>query len=249
MAALSTFEPGRRLRPEELTPRHLAAVGSTLAHLHAALGRHPGPMASPKVPPRPEVVNARLKELEGLVHGRPFSPEVDELVLRVLEAKRDALARWPLAPDMYQGAAWQFLHRDYRLENLLFDEGGQVTAILDFDFAREGYRAWEVMRAAMTATWLGSGAAGEHGMGLERATPLMEAYLERQPIPRPELQNLGHLWLDYLVRTLWPMSVPYENPGAYQPGLAAILADRDSYTRWLSRNLPEVEAWLVGLLH
>jgi len=246
-AAVSQFMPGRALSPREMEPVRLAAMGRTLARLHGALAQWPD--TAPSRPPSgPEALAAHLDELEVLVRGRPFEPEVDDLALSCLATKRKAMQRWDLGPHLYEGAAWQMLHRDFRLDNLLFSPAGEVTAVLDFDFAREGYVAWEVMRAAMTASWREAG-----GMDLDQAGHVVGAYLhslrrDAEPGRRLDLKQVrlfARLWLDNLVRTTWPLDVPYHKPQAYHPGLVVILRDRDRQTRWLTQHLPEVEERLV----
>ncbi|MHB9145668.1 MAG: phosphotransferase enzyme family protein [Symbiobacteriia bacterium] len=240
-AALSTFLPGQALQPGDLSRGHLAAMGDVLARLHLALLDHPGSAGPARAPTDTTSLEQAIQGVEAMVQRQPFSAEVDALVRRCLATKREAVARWQLGPHLYSGATWQLLHKDFRLENLLFDPSGGVSAVLDFDFAREGYRAWELMRAAMTAAWL------NEGMDLERAGVLLRAYLVKMPVTPAELQNLGRLWLDSLVRTFWPISLPYEAPADWHDGLAQILRDRDEVTRWFSDHLEEVEAWLAGL--
>lgn len=262
VGALSAFLPGQACLPAELSQVHLAAVGDVLARLHLALLDHPASAAPPRQLDDPARLEAAMQGVEAMAKARPFSPEVDTLVRRCLATKREAVARWGLGSHLYEGAIWQLLHKDFRLENLLFDPAGQVTAILDFDFARDGYRAWEVMRAAMTATWLPlpprAGQAGQAnetagtvvpavGMDLERAGVLLRAYLARVLMASGEVRNLGRLWLDNMVRTFWPISVPYENPAVWHDGLAQVLRDRDDFTRWFSDHLGEVDDWLAGL--
>lgn len=248
-AAVSRFMPGRPISPREMKPTHLAEAGRTLARLHRALAQWPG-TAPAQPPPGPEDLAAHLDELEALVRSRPFTPEMDDLSLSCLAAKRQAIVRWNVGPHLYEGAAWQMLHRDFRLDNLLFAPSGDATAVVDFDFAREGYVAWEVMRAAMTASW-----REPEGMNLDQAGCVVGAYLRgRQGEGRPgggldlsQVRLFARLWLDNLVGTTWPLVVPYREPQAYHPGLAAILRDRDRQTRWLNKHLPEVEEWLEGL--
>lgn len=255
--ALSEFLPGEALRPHDLSPGHLTAAGEVLARLHLALQDHTGSAGPVQLPADTAALEEALRGVEAMVRRRAFSPPVDALVRRCVETKREALAHWALGPRLYAGASWQMLHRDFRLENLLFDPTGGVSAVLDFDFARAGYRAWELMRAAMTATWLVNdlaGPAGEGveparaGMDLERAGILLRAYLARVPVAPEEVRSLGRLWLDSLVRTFWPISLPYETPAVWHDGLAQILRDRDDYTRWLSDQLEDVEDWLGGLV-
>lgn len=248
-AAISRFMPGQPLLPREMERVHLAAVGQTLARLHRALARWPD-SAPPQPPAGAGTLAAQLDELEALVRSRPFDPEVDDLALSCLAAKREAMQQGDLGPHLYEGAAWQMLHRDFRLDNLLFEPSGEVTAVLDFDFAREGYVAWEVMRAAMTASW-----REPEGMDLDQAGHLVGAYLrsmqgEAMQSGEPahtQVRLFARLWLDNLIRTTWPLTVPYRRPQDYQPGLAAIVRDRDRQTRWFSLNLPRVEEWLADL--
>lgn len=245
VAAVSRFMPGQSLSPQQMKPTHLAEMGRTLARLHQALAQWPD-TAAPRPPAAANELRAHLDGMEALVHSRPFTPEVDDLALSCLAAKREASERWRLGPQLYDGAAWQMLHRDFRLDNLLFAPSGEVTAVVDFDFAREGYVAWEVMRAAMTASWSDSG-----GMDLAQAGHVVGTYVRaRQGEEGPgsdQVRRFARLWLDNLVRTTWPLDVAYRQPQDFQPGLAAILRHRDRQTRWLSAHSPDVEQWLGQL--
>ncbi|MGE5591778.1 MAG: phosphotransferase enzyme family protein [Bacillota bacterium] len=248
-AAISRFMPGQSLSPEQMTPTHLAEMGRLLARLHQALAQWPD-TAPPQPPAGTVELVAHLNELEALVRNRPFTPDMDDLALSCLQAKREAVQRWHLGPQLYKGAAWQMLHRDFRLDNLLFAPSGEVTGVVDFDFAREGYVAWEVMRAAMTASWNDA-----DGMNPDQAGHVVRAYLRASQgeggpgagLDPGQVQGFARLWLDSLVRTTWPLDVAYRQPQDFRPGLAQILRDRDRQTRWFTVHLPDVESWLGRL--
>jgi len=129
-ASLFPWVAGRTLARAELTPAHAAAVGAALARLHRASA--------------------------GYADHRPGRYEPDEIATRL--ARVAALARPELAdavavlaPELAQLATERashipvgIIHGDLFVDNVMFDDTGALTALIDFEQASWGRLAYDL---------------------------------------------------------------------------------------------------------
>jgi homoserine kinase type II len=130
LVSLFPWMPGRTLSRPELGPRHGAAVGAALARLHRASAgfadHRPGRY-------EPDEIDRRLRRVVAL--GRP---ELAEAVA-VLEPELRRLAG-ERRPDLPAG----IIHGDLFVDNVLYDEAGRLSALIDFEQASWGRFAYDL---------------------------------------------------------------------------------------------------------
>jgi homoserine kinase type II len=130
LVSLFPWVPGRTLARAELTPGHAAAVGEALAKLHLAReaidDRRPGRYEPPEI-------DARLARIAALAR-----PELAAAVA-VLQPELARL-RGERVPDVPLG----IIHGDLFVDNVLYDERGALTALIDFEQASWGRLAYDL---------------------------------------------------------------------------------------------------------
>lgn len=118
---LFTFVPGRMVQPTELDEAALYAFGGSVARMGQALRGFFHPAAGRKL----------LFDLKHLHRARPMVGGIDDGRRRVVATQvfehleRDVLPRLP-------GLRGQVIHNDMTLENVLFDDAGKISGIVDF---------------------------------------------------------------------------------------------------------------------
>ena len=112
---------GRNPRPEELTPANLLDIGAVVARVARALRGYFHPAAG-------RLIWWDQRHLPGLVRHADLIAEADrrDLLQRVIARFEERVL--PHFPALRS----QVIHNDLTLDNLLVDEGGNVTGIIDF---------------------------------------------------------------------------------------------------------------------
>ncbi len=128
--SLFPWVPGRTLARAELTPTHAAAVGGALAGLHLAsdgyLDQNPGRYEPPEI-------DARLARIAAL--ARPeLGPAAAVLGPELARLQAERISAVP------EG----IIHGDLFVDNVLYDETGALTALIDFEQASWGRLAYDL---------------------------------------------------------------------------------------------------------
>jgi homoserine kinase type II len=169
--SLFPWVPGRTLARAEVTPAHAAAVGAALATLH---------LASPGYPDHrpgryePDEIDARLARVAALAR-----PELGAAVA-VLTPELGRL-RAARAPDLPAG----IIHGDLFIDNVLYDDAGALTALIDFEQASWGRFAYDL---AVTTLAFGY---GRDDFRPDVARALIEAYAAARPVTDGERAAFG----------------------------------------------------------
>jgi homoserine kinase type II len=162
---------GRTLARAELTPAHAAAVGEALAGLHLAMegfdDRRPGRY-------EPDEIDARLSRVAALAR-----PELAGAVA-VLTPELARL-RAERAADLPMG----IIHGDLFVDNVLYDDAGKLTALIDFEQASWGRLAYDL---AVTTLAFGY---GRDDFRPEIVRALIEAYVSARPVSEAERAAFG----------------------------------------------------------
>lgn len=166
VVSLWPFVEGRRA--DRLVEADRAAAARMLGRLHSASFALEPLDARPGYPPRAQVdwLEHRLWSWSSVdrsavgarVDLDQFERTLDELPAAVRELDGSALPAMPL-------------HGDYGADNLLIADG-QVVAVLDWDWCRVDWRAWEVSNAIWAFCRDGSRTAVDRGA----AAKFLEAY-------------------------------------------------------------------------
>jgi len=162
---------GRTLARAEVTTSHAAAVGAALAGLHLAMegfGDHrPGRY-------EPDEIDARLARVAAL--ARP------DLAGAIAVLKPElARLRTERAADLPMG----IIHGDLFIDNVLYDDGGVLTALLDFEQASWGRLAYDL---AVTTLAFGY---GRDDFRPEIVRALIDAYATARPVTDAERAAFG----------------------------------------------------------
>ncbi len=169
-ASLFPWVAGKNLQRDLLLPEHARQVGHALAQLHAAgagyTDHRPSRYETPEIMRRLETVRAvNDPHLQSAVEI--LGPE-----LARLHSERDQL---PLG----------LIHGDLFVDNVLFGDNGQLTALLDFEQASWGKLAYDV---AVTVLAFGFGRDGFQAP-LTRA--FLQAYCKQRTPTAQEQQGFG----------------------------------------------------------
>jgi Ser/Thr protein kinase RdoA (MazF antagonist) len=210
----------------QLTEAESAQLGAKLAELHGALAA-----MLPRVqqtfyhpPARPESTREKAERLLCLLEQRDDNDGFDAFAYRYLRdlatVLRDAA---PQRPDALAVLPVGYLHGDFIPNNVLYRDR-EIACVLDWERVRVGARSLELVRA--TAFWFTDPDDG--ALDMPRARAFVEAYSERHPLHRGELEAmLARFWWEKL-NDLWVFDRHY--------GCADDSADHIAVhtARWLS---------------
>jgi homoserine kinase type II len=171
IVSLFSWVAGRTLSRAEVTPGHAAAVGAALAKLHAASAGFPDSRPGRYEPPD---IAARLATITAL--GRTeLAPAVAVLTpeLAALAGERTA--------DVPSG----IIHGDLFIDNVLYDEAGALTALIDFEQASWGRLIYDL---AVTTLAFGY---GRDDFRPEIVRALVGAYARARPLTEAERAVFG----------------------------------------------------------
>jgi 4-aminobutyrate aminotransferase-like enzyme/Ser/Thr protein kinase RdoA (MazF antagonist) len=171
--------PGRaRLDPRTLSDEALVGWGETTARLGLAL----------RTFIHPNMIRRLPWDVQHAARVRPMldavtDPELRRLVVAVLDRYDEVVA--PIWPSLRS----QALHGDLTADNVLADDAGRITGIIDFGDL--SYTALVVDLASVLDS-LASGRAGEEMIRVARL--VLDGYERVVPLEQRELAVMGELW-------------------------------------------------------
>jgi len=169
--SLFPWVAGRTLGRAELTPAHAAAVGAALARLHLASAGYtdhrPGRY-------EPDEIGARLAGVAALAR-----PELADAVAML------APELTQLATERAAHVAMGIIHGDLFVDNVMFDDGGALTALIDFEQASWGRLAYDL---AVTTLAFGF---GRDDLRADIVRALIESYAAVRPPTSEERRGFG----------------------------------------------------------
>ena len=171
LASLFPWVAGRTLARAELAPAHAAAVGDALARLHLAGDGYPDQSPGRYEPPE---IDARLARIAAL--ARPeLGPAVAVLAPELAQLRAERIAGVPLG----------IIHGDLFVDNVLYDDTGALTALIDFEQASWGRLAYDL---AVTTLAFGY---GRDDFRPEIVRALIDAYVVARPVNDAERAAFG----------------------------------------------------------
>lgn len=132
--AVFPFARGHQVNRRRLGVTEVAAMGSSLAKVHHALQKVPAEHWKQRsFDAHHDTTVARMDRLEALISSREDDDPLGDLVLDRLRGQRSWLSALPPAARVDFGVLpQQVIHGDYQETNVFF-EGGQISAIIDWD--------------------------------------------------------------------------------------------------------------------
>ncbi len=201
------FCPGRSCRQNEVDVERTTAVGAVLARIHRAGEAYRG---APRSRFGFDAMRARL---QGLRDGNlPVGIAAD--VQRLAERVED------LAAGAERGGRG-VIHGDMFRDNVLWHEGGDLSAVLDFESASEGSKAFDLM-VTMLAWCFGS------TLELELVAGLVAGYRQHAPLDADDLSDCYDAARTAAVRFAITRITDYE----LRPGSVVVYKD---YRRFMAR--------------
>lgn len=205
-----------------------AQAGQALGRIHAAFAHLPqsatadaaAPLRSWRTIDVP-ALEATIDRLLGLINDRartgrqdPF----DAVAARTLTERRAMLSHLPaLIEELPPTLTVQVLHGDYSPVNLLFTDGGRLSAVLDFSPPRPDLIAYDLGRMAFYPNTVTSPSRREW---LDAARTFIAAYLAANPrATGADVRACGRLALIQLLRSLYGVKQHYLKPGIDQAAL------------------------------
>ncbi|MBA3464345.1 MAG: homoserine kinase [Deltaproteobacteria bacterium] len=169
-----SWRGGSHLAPDEVTPESAEKLGAALAQLHVAGLEQPTSWRRGSIYDHDHLV-ARYAR---------FSNGVDPALAKAVEIIGDELAAAAEAAPMRRRATQGLIHGDLFRDNVLWD-GGEISAILDFEQASGGSLAYDL--AVCINDWCWTGApeidlARALLAGYQRVRPLTDADRVALPI-------------------------------------------------------------------
>ena len=229
-----------QLVPEALTPAHARELGRTLGRIHSALAGFPEGGVS-RFPPRSQWdtarVHAEMAEYEALVRRRPALDPFDQHTLSSFGYRRTLLDGAVPPAESFSGLPAHLLHGDFHLGNLFWSPEGAVEAVIDWELARVGPPAWELIRAID----LSLGLEREIDGSGERLVAFVHGYAGAAPLTNEECEAMPDFYWAARVHSLWVYEEHYRKGSARSDRLA--MQDLE-LLHWLAASRPRVAATL-----
>lgn len=165
--------PGRTLGRADIGPEHARETGAALARLHAAGADFPDHRAGRY---EPDEIQRRLDRITGLAGSDPVLADA----VAVLGPALARLAR-ERTPDLPLG----LIHGDLFIDNVLYAEGGALTALLDFEQASWGRLAYDLAVSVLAFGY------GRDDFRPEFTRAFIEGYLTRRALTPAEQAGFG----------------------------------------------------------
>ena len=169
--SLFPWVAGHTLARPALTPGHAAAVGAALARLHLAsdgyADHRPGRY-------EPSEIAARLARISSLQRAE-LEPAIAVLAPELTR----------LGSERAAGVPTGIIHGDLFVDNVMYDDAGNLTALIDFEQASWGRLAYDL---AVTTLAFGY---GRDDFRPEIVRALIEAYAAARPVNDAERAAFG----------------------------------------------------------
>jgi Ser/Thr protein kinase RdoA (MazF antagonist) len=221
--------PGARRVRGSLGEREAASLGAMLGRLHTVLGRLPLEQGNPPRVPSPEVAQERWVGLRGQALSVAKPTEFDRLVAEAAEYAVAALRRVP--PPDWDSLPWQLCHGDMHLDNVLFDDEGNLVGLLDFDNAAPSWPGVELLMAWNLCFC--------SDPGRPTVTPESTVFFAAYKQAGGPAFDLGAALRAYwytLTTNTWPAPLRYRE-GIVKPEWVELLTMRYRSARWLETNM------------
>ena len=170
--SLFRWVDGRVLPRAEIGPAHAGAAGAALARLHLAGADFPDHRPGRY---EPDEIRGRLRRVQGLAASDPVLTETASVLGPELDRMEGERIPLPLG----------LIHADLFIDNVLYAEGGTVSALLDFEQAAWGRLAYDL---AVTVLAFGFG-ADDFRPEVTRA--VVDGYGGVRPLTEDERRGLG----------------------------------------------------------
>lgn len=228
LLTVMAFAPGARRQRGSLRTAEAAGAGRVLARLHGVL-REVQPLdLVPPQPPAAGAFGAKWAELKAQALAVPERLPFDGLVAEAADQVLQMAQQVP-EPD-WTAQPWQLCHGDFHQDNLLFDEAGQVTAVLDFDNAAAG---WPTAEACMAWNLICCADAAAPVM-TEAGAAFLEGYRDASGLSAAAWRDaMGVYWYTLAANT-WPAGLRYREPERFRPEWGAVFELRMQALRRLA---------------
>ncbi len=242
--AVFPFITDRQLAPEAFTVAHAAELGRVLGAIHVALARYPAAEAA-AFPPKLLWDSAQaadeMRAYEREIAKRPALDPFDQHALASFAYRRTLLASGVPPPAAFARLPSQLLHGDFHERNVFFTPAGQVSAVIDWELAAIGPRAWEIVRALDLALQ----APLDLEAGAPRLRAFIHAYAAEAPLSEAECLAMPELYWAARVHSLWVYEEHYRKGSARTDAVA--MADLAGL-EWWSRHRQELARALLDAL-
>ncbi len=243
---LFPWAAGSHLRGVDLSLSQAASLGTHLGRLHVGLDRACGRGLLPAVPETvtsevatPERAVEKLEQLSGLVGDKGAGTAFDATAAAALEQRRALIGKYAdRSPEgAVPGGRHGWTHGDVQYRNLLWD-GGELTAILDWD--RVGVRPYaeEVARTAQVQF-------GVDGVfDLDRVAAFVGGYRSVVPLEASALlDGVRRLWWKRMT-DFWQLEFHYDR-GDFS--FDELFTADEALLHWWTERLDQVEdAFVAG---
>ncbi|MFI5943738.1 phosphotransferase [Streptomyces uncialis] len=243
---LFPWAAGSHLRGVDLSLSQAASLGTHLGRLHVGLDRACGRGLLPAVPETvtsevatPERAVEKSERLSGLVEDKGTGTAFDAAAAAALEQRRALIGKYAgrRPEDEAPGGRHGWTHGDVQYRNLLW-EGGELTAILDWD--RVGIRPYaeEVARTAQVQF-------GVDGVfDLDRVSAFVGGYRSVVPLEASALlDGVRRLWWKRMT-DFWQLDFHYDR-GDFS--FDELFTADEALLHWWTERLDQVEdAFVAG---
>jgi homoserine kinase type II len=234
----------RQVEPADVTQAMAEALGETLGVIHTALAQFPE-RAAALFPAKMLWDSAQASQemawYEAEITRRPALDPFDQHALASFSYRRTLLAGGVPSPAAFADLPAQLLHGDYHERNVFFDAHGRVSAVIDWELACHGPRAWEIVRALDFALRLPE----DYETGGERLRAFLRGYARVAPLTVQECEAMPELYWAARVHSLWVFEEHYRKGNARTDRLAMEDVAR---LEWWARNRPALARTLVEAL-
>ncbi len=237
---VSDGQPG----PDTMTPPRAQALGRMLGRIHRALASVPRAEVErfPRKGTWDTAAAAReMAEYEAMIARRPVQDPFDQHTLASFGYRRTLMAGGVPAPGAFAALPAQVLHGDYHDRNVFFGADGDVSAVIDWELAAVGPRAWEIVRALDTALPL----ADDVETGGARLRAFVHGYASAAVLTAEECTAMPDLYWAARVHSLWVYEEHYRKGSARTDRLAM---EDHQRLHWLATHRERLGELLVAAL-
>jgi len=235
---LLSFIPGRNIPRSQMGAQECHSLGQMLGMLHQSLRSFPAAdRLTNTLWKGSSATLPRVFDLLKAVQAKESRDTFDYFALDSLTYRIQALQSVDVAPEQFFHLARQAIHGDYHLDNIIFDEQGQVSGVLDFDQTCYAFPALELMRVVSYTCF------DQGDFNYPHARAILQGYKGTGANLTPaDYLEMPRLWYCQLVRGLFGLYEHYAGEADPRQDEAAI--DRHHTMVWLGRNLDALKDFI-----
>jgi homoserine kinase type II len=146
-------------------------------------------------------------QVANLLQNKKEPDDYDKMIDSVLDLKIKEFANAPKID--YDRLPSLLVHGDFHADNILFDQNGEIVAVVDWELVKHQPRIWEVLCAAFFCAKLDWTWNFHTPVDFHRAQNFLAAYHAINPFTTEEIAQLPAILKSASADLSWPLKVHY----------------------------------------